>query len=238
MVDYSKCPFCGSTKFGQCNKATNFLLSRGIATGFKLLTGLHGSASALEDEFDRVYQCDDCHRKWKSWENPNDIPRDELKYQQILGDIRNGKYKFETNEEVLRFFWEMDHQILTYHSLSPFIKSKVHLLRAFACLQYCVNIYEKVNDFLSVIEFDMACEAGMRECRYSDDIATTEENSLCFYLLQYFDTVTLNDISPKSRQEMLGRCIIPQDTSNFVFVKEYWVNVYNWIKKNAKKKLK
>ena len=233
-IDYSKCPFCGSSNFGQSNKASNFVLSRGIALGFKALTGMSGSASNLEDSFDRVYQCDNCHRKWTSWENPMDLPSDQWNLNKTIEDITNNVWKFETNEQVMRFSWHIDMIINNDDAYTPSnsIKARFYFLKQFACMQYIINTYKRdfdyERDFEYYVDLDMHYRAGLTFAQYSLELDNYGENLLCFLITSYI-TQTIGDTSKDDLEEALSKCVIPNDTSSFIFQRDYWEGIIKWI---------
>ena len=233
-IDYSKCPFCGSSNFEQSNKASNFVLSRGIALGFKALTGMSGSASGLEDTLDRVYQCDNCHRKWTSWENPTDLPSDQWNLNKTIEDITNNAWKFETNEQVMRFSWHVDLIINNDDAYTPSnsIKARFYFLKQFACMQYIINTYKRdfdyERDFEYYVDHDMHYRAGLTFAQYSLELENYGENLLCFLITSYI-TQTIGETSKDDLEEALSRCVIPNDTSSFIFQRDYWEGIIEWI---------
>ena len=233
-IDYSKCPFCGSSNIGQSNKASKFVLSRGIALGFKALTGMSGSASGLEDTLDCVYQCDNCHRKWTSWENPHDLPWDQWSLNKTIEDIVNNVWKFETNEQVMRFSWHVDLIINNDNTRSPSnsIKARFYFLKQFACMQYIINTYKRdfdhERDFEYYVDLDMHYRAALTFAQYSLELENYGENLLCFLITSYI-TETIGETSKDVLEEALSRCVIPNDTSSFIFQRDYWEGIIKWI---------
>lgn len=232
----TSCPFCGSTNIvltdhHYAEKAFDKAVSAGLAH----LLGLGHHGTIAGDEYDKPYLCKNCGRTWVGdGYNPENLPEDQYLYNIIYQKLLQGKYAFSTLHEVRVFFNEVDSYIYGQEMngfrkphpsessiISPIIRSHYHLLKAYACLAFCVNEIKSNN--VHILHVDSMISSGLNETISAYKYHATGEVELCNNLLRYlscsvFDNKTDIDLSYTYQKD------------SYILPIYYWKNIIQAVK--------
>lgn len=184
----TSCPFCGSTNIvltdhHYAEKAFDKAVSAGIAH----LLGLGHHGTIAGDEYDKPYLCKNCGRTWVgNGYNPEGLPEDQYLYEKYLPKFLQRKYKFSSIDKVRDFFDELNSNIYSFEGNyveTPIIRSHYHLLKAYACLAFCVT--EIKSNRVHILHIDSMISNGLDETIRAYQHQATGEIELCNNLLRH-----------------------------------------------------